>query len=407
MPINAGQTINGTLATSDCVNAGRYYDQYTFSGTSGQRISIAQNSTNFDTYLYLINSSGQIITEDDDGGGGTNSRIPATSGFFTLPATGTYSIWASSFFANQTGTYTVSLIAGTVPPTTRRVFDFDGDGKSDVSVFRPSNGTWHILQSQNGLTGGPFGQNGDRIAPADYDGDGKTDVAVFRGTVPGAGNYAYFYITNSSDNSFRPVQFGATGDVPVSGDWDGDGKADVAVYRDGSLTGGQSYFYYRPSSAPGVNFRTIAWGTNGDKPLVGDFDGDRRLDAAVFRPSNGTWYILRSSNNQSIQEQFGVATDVPTPVDLDGDGITNIAVFRPSTGTWYTSLNPAINYGPIQFGAAGDLPIPADYDGDGKTDIAVYRPSNGWWYLRRSTAGDKSELFGNIGDKPIPNAYIR
>jgi hypothetical protein len=116
---------------------------------------------------------------------------------------------------------------------------------------------------------------------------------------------------------------------------------------------------------------------------------------------------LKSSNNQSIQEQFGVSTDIPTPVDLDGDGITNIAVFRPSAGTWYTSLNPAINYGPIQFGAAGDLPIPADYDGDGKTDIAVYRPSNGWWYLLRSTAGYKSELFGNIGDKPIPNAFIR
>jgi len=293
-------------------------------------------------------------------------------------------------------------------PATRRAFDFDGDGKADIAVFRPSNGAWYELRSQNSsFYAMQFGQNGDRIAPADYDGDGKTDIAVFRGTVPGAGNYAYFYITNSSDNSYRPEQFGATGDVPMSGDWDGDGKADLAVYRDGSLTGGLSYFYYRPSSQPGVNYLPIAVGVAGDKPLVGDFDGDRRLDAAVFRPSNGTWYILKSSNNQSIQEQFGVSTDIPTPVDLDGDGITNIAVFRPSAGTWYTSLNPAINYGPIQFGAAGDLPIPADYDGDGKTDIAVYRPSNGWWYLLRSTAGYKSELFGNIGDKPIPNAFIR
>ncbi len=287
-------------------------------------------------------------------------------------------------------------------------FDFDGDGRADVAVFRPSNGFWYELRSQNNsFFAMQFGQASDRIAPADYDGDGRTDVAVFRDVVPGAGNSAYFYITNSSDNSFRPVQFGATGDVPVSGDWDADGRADLAVYRNGSLTGGQSLFLYRPTSQPGVDFRAIAWGGAGDKPLVGDFDGDRKLDAAVFRSSNATWYILRSSNNQVIQQPFGLSTDIPTPADFDGDGITNIAVFRPSNGTWYTSTNPATNFGAVQFGANGDLPVPADYDGDGRADVAVFRSSNGSWYMLRSREGFTGVQFGSSEDRPIPNAFIR
>jgi CSLREA domain-containing protein len=290
----------------------------------------------------------------------------------------------------------------------RTIFDFDGDGRADLTVFRASNGFWYELSSQNNsFIPFKFGQNGDRIAPADYDGDGRTDFAVFRDVISGAGNRAYFYITNSSDGSFRPEQFGATGDIPVSGDWDGDGKGDLAVYRDGSLSGGQGYFFYRPSSAPGVDFRAIAWGTNGDKPVVGDFDGDSKLDAAVYRPSAGTWYILQSSNNQFVFQGLGIATDIPVPADFDGDGKTNIAVFRPSNGTWYTSPNPQTNYGAVQFGATGDLPAPADYDGDGRADIAVFRPSNGTWYLLRTTQGFTGVQFGNNEDKPVPNAYIR
>ncbi len=286
-------------------------------------------------------------------------------------------------------------------------FDFDGDGRTDFGVFRPSNGTWYLNRSTAGAIAVQFGLSSDRLAPADYDGDGKTDIAVWRGTVPGAGNSAYFYITNSADNTFRAAQFGATGDIPVSGDWDGDGKADLAVYRDGSLAGGQSYFYYRPSSQPSVSFVTIPLGVTGDKPLLGDFDGDGRLDPAVFRPSNAVWYILRSSVNQITQTTFGTSTDIPVPADYDGDGQTNIAVFRPSNGTWYTSINPQNNFGAVQFGANGDLPVPADYDGDGRADVAVFRPSNGAWYLNRSTQGFTGVSFGDVNDKPIPNAYVR
>ena len=312
-----------------------------------------------------------------------------------------------TMIANVTRLAAARLIVAPVrAPIT--MFDFDGDGKADLSVFRPSNGFWYELRSQNNsFYALQFGQSSDLPAPADYDGDGRTDIAVFRENVPGAGTKSYFYITNSSDNSFRPVQFGTQGDVPISGDWDGDGIADLAVYRNATTAGGQSFFFYRPSSQPGVDFRSIAWGTFGDKAVRGDFDGDGKLDAAVFRPSNTTWYILQSSNNQFVQQQLGVASDIPVPADYDGDGKTDIAVFRPSTGYWFTSTNPQTNFGAVQFGANGDLPVPADYDGDGRADVAVYRPTNGTWYLLQSRAGFTGVQFGTAEDKPIPNVYIR
>ncbi len=277
-------------------------------------------------------------------------------------------------------------------------FDFDGDSRADVSAYRPSNGTWYIYPYQSSSPiSVPFGIASDLLAPADYDGDFISDIAVFRD-----GPSAYFYVLQSRTNTLRADQFGTSGDLPVPGDFDGDLKDDLAVYRGGATPGAQSYFYYQPTATVGVNFRQVAWGTTDDKPVVGDFDGDRKQDAAVYRPSNGVWYVSRSSDNQFQVTPFGIASDKLVPADYDGDFKTDYAVYR--LGVWYI-LGSTQGFYAAQFGISSDIPVPADYDGDGKSDIAVFR--GGFWYLLRSQQGFLGGLFNGTGDRPAPAAFVQ
>jgi hypothetical protein len=277
----------------------------------------------------------------------------------------------------------------------RAQFDYDGDGKADISVFRPSTGSWYISNSANGaFVSQQFGLATDAPASADYDGDGKTDIAVFRPAIGG------WYVLNSSTNNFTAATFGANGDLPVPADYDGDGKTDVAIYRPSNGT----WWVTRSGNNSVVSQQH---GTIEDKPALGDYDGDGKADFAVFRPSNGYWYRLNSSNNQFIANQFGVAEDKPVAADFDGDGKTDLAVFRPSNGYWYVINSGSNSFTATQFGIAEDKPAAADYDGDGKIDPAVFRPSTGTWYLLRTTAGFTGSQFGTSGDIPTPNAFVR
>ena len=277
-------------------------------------------------------------------------------------------------------------------------FDFDGDSKSDVGIFRPSTGEWWINRSTLGLAVPVFGSTTDKITPADFDGDGLTDIAVWRELAQ-----SRFFILESSTNTVRSDDFGVIGDDPrVVGDWDGDGRADPAVYRHGAPNT-QSIFFFRGSNNnPSGNITFLPWGNGSDQPVNGDFDGDGKHDPAVFRPADGNWWIQLSSNGANVVQHWGLADDKTVTGDFDGDGKSDMAVFRPSDTTWYIlqSLDgqPRIQ----QFGLATDILTTGDYDGDSKSDISVYRPSNGQnWTLLSGNGTSRVLTFGTVGDLPV------
>ncbi|HEX8250750.1 MAG TPA: FG-GAP-like repeat-containing protein [Pyrinomonadaceae bacterium] len=285
-------------------------------------------------------------------------------------------------------------------------FNYDYYKEDEIAVYRPNAsglGTWFFFRHS---FGNPFqldyGAPGDQIVPGDYDGDGLQDLAVFR---PATGEWITrkIYLNACAPmDCAETVQFGANGDIPAPGDFDGDGKFDRAVFRpsDGdwyilfSSTGGYTGFHF---------------GQNGDKPVTGDYDGDGKSDVAVIRRENGKilWYISQSSDNQFVAFQFGNSEDKTAVADYNGDGRTEVAVWRPSNGTFYVLANYT-DFSFLQFGANGDVPMPADFDGDKKDDFAVYTPANGAHNFIRSSDGSAGGTqFGLPTDIPMASAYVR
>ena len=284
---------------------------------------------------------------------------------------------------NSLRTYLARLSSEPVVPR-RAKFDFDGDGKSDISVFRPSDSVWYLNNSTNGFSAVNWGLSTDRLVPADYDGDGKTDVAVFRDGI--------WYLLRSTEG-FTSAQFGVAGDIPQPADFDGDGRAELAVYRPS-----EGVWYSQNLSNNQVAI--VQFGTSEDKPVAADYDGDGKADIAVFRPSNAVWYILQSSGGVS-SVNWGNSTDRLVPADYDGDGKTDLAVYR--DGVWYVLKSTGGNL-IVQWGISTDVPAPADYDGDGKSDFAIFR--DGVWYLLQTTNGNSIFQFGLTNDKPIANSFV-
>lgn len=303
-----------------------------------------------------------------------------------------YSTTSTTGYATRIGTFVFPGCAATRKP----IADFDGDSKTDLSIFRPAQGEWWFQRSGNQSTGAAqFGVSTDKVVPFDYTGDGKSDLAFYR---PSSGSW---FILRSEDFSFYAFPFGNSTDVPVPGDYDGDSKADAAVFRPSNAT------WYINKSTGGTTIQQFGLAT--DLPVPADYDGDSLADIGVYRPTgtNGAeWWILRSAGGTYVT-QFGASTDKAVPGDYTGDGKADVAYWRPSNGTWYVLRSEDQTFFAFPFGGSSDVPAPGDYDGDGKMDGAVFRPSNSTWYVNRSTAGTLIQQFGQSGDIPVPNAYVR
>ncbi|HMT07133.1 MAG TPA: cytochrome c peroxidase [Pyrinomonadaceae bacterium] len=399
-------------------------------GTNGQppnAIALEPPITGNDRFTIAVSqtvggANGRLVVSDVDPGVGTTIPPTGTAPFgvnaVTLSGSGPDGGYASAvmsipndpslvgrtfygrWYVNDSGAtngFSVSrLITFTVfgPAAERKApFDFDGDQKTDLSIFRPSVGEWWLQRSSNSSTfAAQFGISSDRTVPADYTGDGKADIAFFR---PGSGSW---FVLRSEDFSFYAFPFGTSTDVTVPADYDGDGKVDPAIFRPSSNT----WFIQRSSGGTDI----LGFGIAGDKPVPADYDGDTKADIAIFRPSLGEWWIRRSSTDTTFAVTFGTSTDKAVPGDFTGDGKADVAFWRPSTGSWFILRSEDFSFFSFPFGANGDSPVPGDYDGDGKIDAAIFRPSNSTWYINRSTAGTLIQQFGTTGDLPLPNSYV-
>jgi hypothetical protein len=281
--------------------------------------------------------------------------------------------------------------------------DFDGDGKTDLALFRSTNGRIWTVQSSSGNGGigsTAIGMPDWLPAMGDYDGDGKGDYSWF---VPKTQVWRVYESSRGYAERLPRVQFGDANDIPVPADFDGDNRTDMVLYR--RATGRIKVL----ESATSRQWES----TIGDPwwiAVPANYDGDGQADLAWFVPRTTVWRIYRSSRGDAERMprvQIGALGDVPVPADFDGDGKADVAVFCEVSGKiWvrYSSLHYT-NLVSTSMGMPTWLPTVGDYDGDGKADFSWFIPATQTWRVYESSKGYAERLprvkFGGADDWPL------
>ncbi len=395
----AGTNVGATKEAGEpdhAANVGGRSVWYKWTATMSRVMSFSTNrsGTNMDTLIALYSGTSlnslQLQCSGDDINYPANKksfcRMPVTAGF-------TYYIAVDGKSLNGQpaveGTFNLDI----QPSFPLQGADYDNDGITDLSVFRPSDGTWYVSNSSfpQAPTAVHWGTSGDIPVLAVDNAFVDHEYAVYR---PSDGTW---YANTHFFNVF--TQWGLAGDIPVPANYLDPRITSIAVYRPSNGTWYINYFF--------SSYAYYQFGLVGDIPLPGHYTPDLIADIAVFRPSNGTWYFIdRVSGNQALDSyrsvQFGQAGDKPVPADYDGDGILDVAVYRPSTGNWYVLRSSNGQVQVFHWGIAEDIPTTGDFDGDGVFDFAVFRPSTGNWYINRSSDNAvQITHFGTNGDIPV------
>ena len=287
--------------------------------------------------------------------------------------------------------------------------DYDGDGDIDRVVFRPSFALWYLRNDSGGAEVYQLGlptdllplkesyyyasrksKNGFAFARVEE----STQVHVFRNSAQALFSFGLSTVTSKSVAA-------SAGSYILRGDYDADGLEDKAVYA-----GGVWVFYYATGGTG-----SALWGVASDIPVSGDFDGDGVSDIGIYRPDDGggysTWYIIKSSDGLALVRSYGLFGDVPVPADFNGDGWTDQAVWRPSLGMWFIADGrTGVSIEATQWGLFGDYSTPADFDNDGRADKVIWRPLDGNWYVNSSGGEVTVTQYGLSGDVPVPGRYV-